>query len=68
MVAYEAADVTIAPGSDDPLALSVLEKLAVGTPELASSRNDAAVEHCRARRRSSTMATGTSSSRRCGRS
>jgi glycosyltransferase involved in cell wall biosynthesis len=47
MVAYEAADVTIAPGSDDPLALSVLESFAVGTPVLASSRNDAAVEHCR---------------------
>src|SRR6185503_5791163 len=47
MVAYEAADVTIAPGSDDPLALSTLESLAVGTPVLASARNQAAVEHCR---------------------
>ena len=47
MVAYEAADVTIAPGSDDPLALSVLESFAVGTPVLASARNEAAVEHCR---------------------
>ena len=47
MVAYEAADVTIAPGSDDPLALSVLESFAVGTPVVASARNDAAVEHCR---------------------
>jgi glycosyltransferase involved in cell wall biosynthesis len=47
MVAYEAADVTIAPGSDDPLALSVLESFAVGTPVLASARNHAAVEHCR---------------------
>jgi glycosyltransferase involved in cell wall biosynthesis len=47
MVAYEAADVTLAPGSDDPLAQSVLESLAVGTPVLASARNDAAVEHCR---------------------
>ena len=47
MVAYEAADVTIAPGSDDPLALSVLESFAVGTPVLTSARNDAAVEHCR---------------------
>jgi len=46
MVAYEAADVTIAPGSDDPLALSVLESFAVGTPVLASARNAAAVEHC----------------------
>src|SRR6185369_1584999 len=35
MDAYEAADVTIAPGSDDPLALSVLESFAVGTPVLA---------------------------------
>ena len=47
MVAYEAADVTLAPASDDPLALCVLESLAVGTPVLASARNDAAVEHCR---------------------
>jgi glycosyltransferase involved in cell wall biosynthesis len=47
MVAYEAADVTIAPGSDDPLALSVLESFAVGTPVLASARNEVAVEHCR---------------------
>jgi glycosyltransferase involved in cell wall biosynthesis len=47
MVAYEAADVTIAPGLDDPLALSVLESFAVGTPVLTSARNDAAVEHCR---------------------
>src|SRR6185436_4363485 len=47
MFAYEAADVTIAPGSDDPLALPVLESLAVGTPVLASARNAAAVEHCR---------------------
>jgi glycosyltransferase involved in cell wall biosynthesis len=47
MVAYEAADVTIAPGSDDPLALSVLESFAVGTPVLACARNAAAVEHCR---------------------
>jgi glycosyltransferase involved in cell wall biosynthesis len=47
MVAYEAAEVTIAPGSDDPLALSVLESFAVGTPVLASARNQAAVEHCR---------------------
>jgi glycosyltransferase involved in cell wall biosynthesis len=47
MVAYEAADVTIAPGSDDPLALAVLESFAVGTPVLACARNAAAVEHCR---------------------
>ena len=47
MVAYEAAEVTIAPGSDDPLALSVLESFAVGTPVLASARNEGAVEHCR---------------------
>jgi len=47
MVAYEAADVTIAPGVDDPIALSVLESFAVGTPVLASARNEAAVEHCR---------------------
>lgn len=47
MVAYEAADVTIAPASDDLLALPVLESFAVGTPALASARNEAAVEHCR---------------------
>ena len=41
MVAYEAADVTIAPGADDPLALSVLESFAVGTPVLACARNAA---------------------------
>jgi glycosyltransferase involved in cell wall biosynthesis len=47
MVAYEAADVTLAPCSDDPLAQSVLESFAVGTPVLASARNPAAVDHCR---------------------
>ena len=47
MVAYEAADVTIAPAADDPLALSVLESFAVGTPVLACARNAAAVEHCK---------------------
>ena len=47
MVAYEAADVTLAPCSDDPLAQSVLESFAVGTPVLASARNEAAVDHCR---------------------
>jgi glycosyltransferase involved in cell wall biosynthesis len=47
MIAYEAAEVTLAPDPDDLLAESVLESLAVGTPVLASARNDAAVEHCR---------------------
>jgi glycosyltransferase involved in cell wall biosynthesis len=47
MAAYEAADVTIAPGADDLLAQAPLESLAVGTPVLASVRNTAAVEHCR---------------------
>ncbi|MEQ1756893.1 MAG: glycosyltransferase [Vicinamibacterales bacterium] len=47
MFAYEAADVTMAPASDDLLSQSVLESLAVGTPVLASARNTAAVEHCR---------------------
>jgi len=47
MIAYEAADVTIAPGSDDLIAESVLESMAVGTPVLASARNPSAVEHCR---------------------
>ena len=46
MVAYEAAEVTIAPASADLLAESVLESFAVGTPVLASARNAAAVEHC----------------------
>jgi D-inositol-3-phosphate glycosyltransferase len=35
MVAYEAADVTIAPASGDLLAQPLLESLAVGTPVLA---------------------------------
>lgn len=47
MVAYEAADVTIAPASDDLLAQPLLESMAVGTPVLASAANSAAVEHCR---------------------
>jgi glycosyltransferase involved in cell wall biosynthesis len=47
MTAYEAANVTIAPSSDDLLAQPLLESLAVGTPVLASARNEAAVEHCR---------------------
>lgn len=46
MFAYEAADVTIVPGSDDLLAESLIESLAVGTPVLASARNTAAVDHC----------------------
>jgi len=47
MIAYEAAEVTLAPDPDDLLAQSVLESFAVGTPVLASARNEAAVEHCR---------------------
>jgi glycosyltransferase involved in cell wall biosynthesis len=47
MVAYEAAEVTIAPASDELLAEALLESLAVGTPVLASARNEAATEHCR---------------------
>jgi glycosyltransferase involved in cell wall biosynthesis len=47
MIAYEAADVTLAPASNDLLAQPVLESLAVGTPVLASGMNDAAVEHAR---------------------
>jgi len=47
MVAYEAADVTLAPTPDDLLSQSLLESFAVGTPVLASARNDAAVEHVR---------------------
>jgi glycosyltransferase involved in cell wall biosynthesis len=47
MTAYEAADVTIAPASDDLLAQPLLESMAVGTPVLTCARNAAAVEHCR---------------------
>ncbi|OFW50057.1 MAG: hypothetical protein A3G77_05880 [Acidobacteria bacterium RIFCSPLOWO2_12_FULL_68_19] len=47
MVAYEAADVTLAPEPDDLLATTVLESLAVGTPALVNARNHAAVDHCR---------------------
>lgn len=47
MAAYEAADVALAPEPDDLLATTVLESFAVGTPVLASARNEAAVEHCR---------------------
>ena len=47
MIAYEAADVTIAPNADDLLAQSALESMAVGTAVLACARNEAAVEHCR---------------------
>jgi len=47
MIAYEAADVTLAPTPDDLLSQSLLESFAVGTPVLASARNDAAVEHVR---------------------
>jgi glycosyltransferase involved in cell wall biosynthesis len=47
MTAYEAAEVTVAPDPGDLFGLCVLESLAVGTPVLASARNEAAVEHCR---------------------
>lgn len=47
MIAYEAADITLAPSPDDLLAQTVLESFAVGTPVLANGRNEAAVEHCR---------------------
>ena len=47
MAAYEAADVTIAPGGDDLTSESVLESFAAGTPVLASAANPAAVDHCR---------------------
>ena len=47
MIAYEAADVTLIPAADDLLSQSLLESLAVGTPVLASARNEAAVEHLR---------------------
>ena len=47
MIAYEAADVALAPESDDLAATTVLESFAVGTPVLANARNDAAVDYCR---------------------
>lgn len=46
MTAFEAADVALAPDPDDLLAQTVLESFAVGTPVVASARNEAAVEHC----------------------
>ena len=65
MVAYEAADVTLAPTPDDLLSQSLLESFAVGTPVLASARNEAAVEHAAAPTAASTTRTARSSSRRC---
>jgi glycosyltransferase involved in cell wall biosynthesis len=47
MVAYEAADVVIAPATNDLIAQPLLESMAVGTPVLASAANETAVEHCR---------------------
>jgi len=47
MVAYEAADLTVAPEPDDPAAITALESFAVGTPVLASARNAAAADYCR---------------------
>ena len=47
MVAFEAADVTVAPEADDLMAKPVLESFAVGTPVLASAMNLAAVDHSR---------------------
>jgi glycosyltransferase involved in cell wall biosynthesis len=47
MIACEAADVTLAPEPDDVAAAAVLESFAVGTPVLASARNEGAVDYCR---------------------
>jgi glycosyltransferase involved in cell wall biosynthesis len=47
LIAYEAADVTLAPGANDVLAQPTLESMAVGTPVLASARNEAAVDYVR---------------------
>lgn len=47
MTACEAAEVSLVPEPDDLLATNVLESFAVGTPVLASARNQAAVDHCR---------------------
>jgi glycosyltransferase involved in cell wall biosynthesis len=46
MVAYEAAELTIAPAANDLLAQPLLESFAVGTPALVSAANPAAVGHC----------------------
>ena len=51
MIAYEAADVTLAPACNDLLAQPVLESLAVGTPVVAAAMNEAAVEHARRSKR-----------------
>jgi glycosyltransferase involved in cell wall biosynthesis len=47
LIAYEAADVTLAPEPDDLVSSTVLESFAVGTPALVSARNLSAVDHCR---------------------
>ena len=47
MLAYEAAEVTLAPDPHDLAAKAVLESFAVGTPVLAAATNDAAVDYCR---------------------
>jgi glycosyltransferase involved in cell wall biosynthesis len=47
MIAYQGAEISIAPNADDLLSQPLLESLAVGTPVLATARNEAAVEHCR---------------------
>lgn len=47
LIAYEAADVTLAPEPDDLLGAGVLESFAVGTPALVNARNLAAADHCR---------------------
>lgn len=47
MSAYEAADVTFAPDSEDVTAESVLESFAAGTPVLVPTANAAATDHCR---------------------
>jgi glycosyltransferase involved in cell wall biosynthesis len=47
MIAYEAADLTVAPEPDDPAAIAALESFAVGTPVLASARSAAAADYCR---------------------
>jgi glycosyltransferase involved in cell wall biosynthesis len=46
LIAFEAADVTLAPNPADLGGVQVLESFAVGTPVLASTSNAAAVEHC----------------------
>ncbi len=47
MLAYEAADIALAPAAGDITAERVLEAFAAGTPALVPASNPAAVDHCK---------------------